>query len=137
MDDPSAIQIGAGAFGVVSVAALLMVLLQRVKDYAPGLHGRAAMLACDALALIVALLVVGQTTPNWRQGVTWLAVGMGTLSLGIIARGMYASLFHVAVQGAPPSSEASVPAAAVNDPAATDDARPLTAAEWREVEARR
>lgn len=97
-----------------------MVLLQRVKDYCPSIGGRMAMLACDVLAFIVSLLVVGQTGPNWRQGVTWLSVGMGTLSVGIIARGMYASMFHVKVEGSPPSSEASVPAAAVNDPAAPE-----------------
>lgn len=133
MDDPSAIQIGAGAFGVVSVSALLMVLLSRVKDYFPSIHGRRAMLACDVLAFMVSLLVVGQTSPNWRQGVTWLAVGMGTLSLGIVARGLYASQHHVAVEGSPPSAEASVPAAAVNDPQQPDDAQPMSDAEVRDA----
>jgi len=87
-----------------------MVLLQRIKDYVPGLSGWRAMLACDLLALGISLIVVVQTTPDWRDGVTWLAVLMGTLSLGIVARGIYSSQFHVAVKGIPvaPNSEVSI-----------------------------
>jgi len=118
MDDLSGLQVTAGAFGVVSVSALLMLLIQRTKDYVPDLSGRGAMVAVDAMSLLVTLLVLYQIGVDWTKGSTYVAVFMGTLSLGIITRGHYASAFHVKVEGMPTSSEASVPASAVNDPAA-------------------
>lgn len=125
MDDISGLQVTAGAFGVVSVSALLMLLIQRCKDYAPNLTGRGAMMTVDAMSCLVTLLVLYQIGVDWRDGSTYVAVFMGTLSLGIITRGHYASAYHVKVEGSPASSEASVPAAAVNDPQAEPyDAEP-------------
>lgn len=132
MGDTSAIQIGAGAAGLVSASAVIMILLQRTKDYWPALEGRGAMFACDAVSFIVAFIVIYQTTPDWWQGVTWIALAMLTLSFGVTARALYSQMFHVAVQGSPPSAEATVDAADVNDPNATPDAaKPARAARRR------
>jgi hypothetical protein len=120
VDDISGLQVTAGAFGVVSVSALLMLLIQRCKDYWPAMSGRGAMLTVDAMSLLVTLIVLYQVGVDWRDGATYVAVFMGTLSLGIITRGHYASAYHVKVEGQPVSAEASVPAAAVHDPQADE-----------------
>jgi len=119
--DTSAIQIGAGAAGLVSASAVIMILLQRCKDYVPSLSGRGAMLACDGVSLVVSLIVIYQRTPDWYDPLTYIATVMLTLSFGVTARALYSQMFHVAVEGSPPSAEASVPAAAVNDPNAADE----------------
>lgn len=115
MMDPSAIQIGAGAAGLVSASALIMILLQRVKDYWPAIQGRWAMLACDVVSLIVAVVVIYQTHPDWYEPLTYIALGLLTLSFGITARALFSQMFHVAVAGSPPSPDAA--ATVVIDPA--------------------
>lgn len=127
MDDLSGLQISAGAFGVVSVSALLMVLVQRVKDYLPALSGRGAMVAVDAISLLVAVIVMLQLGSDWRDPATYIALFMGTLALGIITRGHYASMFFVKVEGLPPSSSAEVSRSAIRDDATerTDEFRPV------------
>lgn len=114
--DPSAIQISAGAAGLVSVSAVIMILLQRVKDYWPVIQGRWAMLACDVVSLIAAAAVIYQTTPDWADPLTYIALALLTLSFGIVARGHFAQLFHVKVEGSPPSPAAV--ATVVEDPEA-------------------
>ena len=123
MDDLSGLQISAGAFGVVSVSALLMVLVQRVKEYAPTVSGRGAMIAVDSISLLVAVIVMLQLGSDWRDPATYIALFMGTLALGIITRGHYASMFFVKIEGLPPSANAEVPRSAVQDDATqrTDD----------------
>lgn len=106
MPDPTAATLSLGAAGVVSISALIMLLLQRIKDYFPGLEGWKAMLACDAVSLVVSLLIVYQTTPDWRDPLTSISVCVLTLTFGVTARAFYASLFHVKVEGLPPSSAA-------------------------------
>lgn len=113
MNDASAIQIGAGAAGFVSASALIMILLQRVKDYCPSIGGRRAMAACDITSLMVAVLVTYQTSPDWNDALTYIAIALLTLSFGITARALFAQMFHVAVVGIPLPPDAEVPPEAI------------------------
>lgn len=108
MGDVSGLQVAGGAFGVASVSALLMILTQRLKDYWPGLSGRRAMFAVDVLSLITAALVLYQVGVDWYDGATYVALALGTLSLGIIARGHYAATFFQAVPGLPPAPDETI-----------------------------
>lgn len=116
--DVSALNVTAGVFGTVSAAALIMLLTEAIKDFFPQLHGRAAAAVVYAEALVVSLVVLSQTDVrwSWRDSDLWVAAFVGTLSLGIVAQGIYARLYHVAVEGLPPSPDAEVPLAAVDMP---------------------
>lgn len=108
MGDVSGLQVAGGAFGVVSVSALLMILTQRLKDYWPNCSGRAAMAAVDALSALVTALVLYQVGVNWYDPASYIALAMGTLSLGIVARGHYAALFKQSVPGLPPAADETI-----------------------------
>ena len=88
--DVSALTVAAGAFGTLSVAAVVSVLVSRVRDYLPTLSGRSAMAAVDIISLIVAALVLYQVGADWTAGSTYVALALGTLSIGIVARGVWA-----------------------------------------------
>lgn len=90
MDDVGAIAISAGAFGVLSVAALITVLVARVRDYAPSIGGRSAMATVDVISLVVAALVLYQAGARFDVIDDWIALLLGTLTFGIIARGIWA-----------------------------------------------
>lgn len=137
MGDVGSMEVIAGVFGTVSVSFLCFLQVQALRGFWPSLSGRAAVGVVYAVAALTAAIVLTQAGIGLRDRDGLVAWYIGTLSVGLIAQGIYSQLFKISVDGAPPSPEASVPAAAINDPAATDDARPLTAAEWREVEARR
>jgi hypothetical protein len=101
MADTSSIELAGVAGGTVSVSAVIFMLLQRLKDYFPRIEGRWALGALDTISLLCALAVVQQTTPDWSDFLTWLSVLMLTGTFGIVARGIFAQLFHVRQAGVP------------------------------------
>ncbi len=105
----------AAAFGVsMSVSTAVFLLLQVVKGFYPNLSGKAAEAAVVVTSAIAVSLALMGVHADWGKTDTWLAMVVGSLSLTVTARGLYAQLFKVSVQGSPPSSEAM--ATKVDDP---------------------
>lgn len=133
MDDPSTMQIALGAgVGVVGVPFVVYRLMMAMKDLFPDLRDRAAVRAVYAVSAAIATLIL--IAAGAYAGVTWTAATVATAALawivftaGIaeIAKGYYSNDHKVGIAGLPPSSEASVPAAAVNDPYATETRAPI------------
>ena len=130
--DLSAAQLALGAAGTLTVSALLFLALQAIKDFVPTLGGRAALSVLYALSGAIAAALVAQTYPDWMDYTTYFAIVVMTISVSIVAKGIYSQLFHVAQAGVPASSEAV--ATVVDDPQVDDEPRPLTTEELRLVQ---
>lgn len=116
-DDVGALTVAAGAFGMLSASTLIFLLTQAIRGFWPNLGGRAAVIVVYLEALLVTLIILSQSGDAWAwdDDTFWVAVLIGTLSLGIVAQGIYSSLFKVSVSGLPPSPDAEVPADAVRE----------------------
>ena len=106
MPDYSAAQLAIAGGTTLAVSTFLFLMLQGVKDWFPNLAGRAALGVLYGMSLIVAIALTAQTTPDWWDYSTYLAIGVITVSVSIVAKGIYAQLFHVKAEGIPPSADA-------------------------------
>lgn len=105
MPDYSSSQLAIGAGSTVAVSTLVFLMLQAVKDFAPNLAGRAALTVLYILSALVAAALTAQTTPDWFEYTTYLTIVVATVSISIIAKGIYAQLFHQSVPNLPPPSD--------------------------------
>lgn len=102
MDNLDSITIAAGVFGSVTLGALVMLLMQQVKAFYPGLTGRASEVAVVGVSFAAVLLVLLSVRADPRALDTYLALVIGTLGTTVIARGVYSQLYHQKVAGLPP-----------------------------------
>ena len=84
MEDPAAITIGG-----VAASVLISMLVQKLKDYAPNLGGRAALAATDLIALVVAFVAAYFTTPDFRDSWLYVNTVMFAFAYSVIAQGHY------------------------------------------------
>ena len=141
MNDIGSFEIAAGLAGSLTVGTLIFLIMQNVRAFAPNLSGRTAetvVLIISALAVIAAFITADV---DWYSAQTIVAFVVSTLSASVLARSTYAALFKVSVEGSPPSSEATVPHEAVNDPNVAEPPirrrQPLSDAERTALETRR
>lgn len=90
MTDVGSIAIAAGVFGTVGVSALVMLLVELVKAYWPDLQGRRAEIAVTCVSVATVLLVLLSTRADWWSRDTYIALAVGTFSVNVLARGLYA-----------------------------------------------
>jgi len=122
---PSDISASTLSFDAVILGTLVMLIMQIVKGFVPNLSGRDAEASVLIVSAVVVSLVLWGMDANWRDDKTWLVFIIETLKTTVVARATYAMLFKVSVEGAPPSSAASVPQAAINDPAQETGEHPI------------
>ena len=82
-DATTVVLIGGSTF---AAGALLSLLLDRVREYLPGLHGRRMLAVVDGLSLMISALVLVQQGADWFAVETYLALVAGGFTLGIAAR---------------------------------------------------
>lgn len=90
MQDVGSLTIAAGVFGSVSVSVLVMLLVELVKAYAPGLSGRSSEVAVTLVSLAAVSAVLVSTRADWYSRDTYLALAIGTAGVNVLARGLYA-----------------------------------------------
>lgn len=106
MPDYGASELAIGAGSTLAVSTFLFLMLQAIKDFAPRLAGRWALGVLYGLSLIIAGALTAQTTPSWWDYTTYLSIAVITVSVSVVAKGIYTQLFHVAAPGIPPSPDA-------------------------------
>lgn len=94
MDDVSTAQLTLAFVGSVTVSALLFLFIQAIKDFFPGLAGRAALGTMYALSLAIALAMLYQTGADWYDPLTYLAAIVVAISVAIVAKGIYAQVYQ-------------------------------------------
>lgn len=104
MDNLDSITIAAGVFGSVTLGALVMLLMQQVKAFYPGLAGRASEVAVVGVSFAAVVLVLLSVRADPRALDTYLALVIGTLGTTVIARGVYSQLYHQSVPNLPPET---------------------------------
>lgn len=90
MENVGELTIAAGVFGTVSVSMLVMMLVELVKAYWPGLEGRCAEIAVTLVSLAAVVIVLVSTRADWWSRDTYIALAVGTFSVNVMARGFYA-----------------------------------------------
>lgn len=87
--DVGSIAIAAGAFGTVTVSALIVLLVELVKAYWPDLSGRRAEIAVTCVSVATVVVVLLSTRADWLSRDTWIALAVGTVSVNVLARSIY------------------------------------------------
>ncbi len=96
MVDVSSQEIMLGTFGTLTVSALLMLVMQTLKDIFPGLSGRKAIVTVYAIAGVVtgALIYQSDQASDIGDAVTTAAAFVVVfISIGFLAQAVYAKVF--------------------------------------------
>ncbi len=83
------LSIAAGAFGTVSISVLVMLMVDLVKAYWPGLTGQRAEVAVTLVSLAAVTILLVSTDADWYARDTWVALIVGVVSVNVMARGIY------------------------------------------------
>jgi hypothetical protein len=124
LGDVGAAQMALAAGATVGVSTFLFLMLQAIKDWFPSLEGRHALAVLYGLSVVIGVALIAQTTPDWWDYTTYLSMAVLIVSVSIVAKGVFAQLFHVKAEGIPPSSDAV--ATTVVDPSGTDGETTVT-----------
>ena len=127
MPDYGTADLAVGAGATVAVSTFLFLMLQALKDFFPNIAGRNALGVLYGLSLLVALALVAQASPDWLDYATYLSLLVITVSVSIVAKGIYSQLFKVSVEALPPSWNVEVPVEALSEERTqrTDEHRPV------------